>query len=445
MISSSLPNVRLVDGLKPSEGRLQINYHNKWQSVCTNSKNWTEIDTTTVCRQLGFNKGHWYQWFSRNNESNQFMLEQPNCLGNEASINECLNWNKRAVGSGICDYHMDIGIRCDEEFYYSVNFWSGIKFQNAQSETVFVKDFDDKINKQVSKSILENIVIEYAGEDSERRATPAIHSVGIPPVINQITVKQSASTAVNITDPKDSVLISNSYFFENRGYGLFFNTSYGSVELNNVKIEHNGADGLRFFLNEDHLIGHDFCQFTKHGQTQIYPIRLTHEQIERSLFGRQCCQSFELPKFLEDARLTLHFPFIMNDNIWTTEEEERLSEDGFIEVFDGYKQEKIAKFYVRNSTHPSSFTSSTNRIQACYTPSKFKKSTFTMVAVAGNGKAYDLNVTKSEITSNNGRGIWIENSRSGLVVNHTLIANNSYIAGIHAGFGKSIFLIKVFK
>ena len=176
-------------------------------------------------------------------------------------------------------------------------------------------------------------------------------------------------------------------------------------------------------------------QFTKHGQTQIYPVRLTHEQIERSLSGRQCCQTFELPKRLEEARLTLHFPFIMNDNIWTTEEEERLSEDGFIEIFDGYKQEKIAKFFVRNSTHPSSFTSTTNRIQVCYTPSKFKKSIFTMVTVAGNGKAYDLNVTRSEISSNNGRGIWLENSRSGLVVNHTLITNNTHIAGLHATYG----------
>lgn len=84
LISSTTnwPNARLVDGHKPSEGRLQIYYRNKWQSVCTSSKNWTEIDTTTVCRQLGFNKGYWYQWFSRNNESHQFMLEAPGCLGN---------------------------------------------------------------------------------------------------------------------------------------------------------------------------------------------------------------------------------------------------------------------------------------------------------------------------------------------------------------------------
>ena len=428
------PNVRLVDGSKPSQGRLQIFYRNKWQSVCTNSKNWTEIDTTTACRQLGFNKGYWYQWYSRNNESHQFMLEAPGCLGNEPAISECLNWSKRSVGSGICDYHMDIGIRCDDEFYYSPNFWSGIRFLDAQSEIHLLREFDNKVSRQVSKSILENIVIEYAGEDAERRATPAIQSIGTPPTINQISVKWSASTALNITEPKDSIVISNSYFFENRGYGLFFNTSYGSVELNNVKIERNGADGLRYVLHEDRLIGHDFCQFTKHGPTQIYPVRLTHEQIERSLSGRQCCQTFELPKTLE-ALLTLHFPYIMNDNIWTTEEEERLSEDGFIEVFDGYKQEKLAKFYVRNSTHPSSFTSSTSRIQVCYTPSKFKKSTFTMIAIAGDGKAYDLNVTRSEISSNNGRGIWLENSRSGLVVNHTLITNNSYIAGLHATFG----------
>lgn len=105
------PNIRLVDGNVVEEGRLQIKYKNRWHSVCTNSRNWTETDIAIVCRQLGFSGGHWLRWFVRNNDTRQFMFENPGCQGHESTIEECSNWNQRRIGSGVCHFHQDIGIK----------------------------------------------------------------------------------------------------------------------------------------------------------------------------------------------------------------------------------------------------------------------------------------------------------------------------------------------
>ena len=106
------PNIRLVDGGSINEGRLQINYKGRWHSVCTNSRNWTQIDVRVACGQLGFTGGAWYRWFARNNDTRQFLFESPACRGDERSIENCVNWPSRRVGGGVCDFHQDIGIRC---------------------------------------------------------------------------------------------------------------------------------------------------------------------------------------------------------------------------------------------------------------------------------------------------------------------------------------------
>lgn len=105
------PNIRLVDGQRVEQGRLQLKYKSHWHSVCTNSRNWTRNDVEVVCHQLGFTGGHWYRWFKRNNDSRQFMLENPGCHGNEPTVQDCQNWSQRRIGSGVCDFHQDIGIR----------------------------------------------------------------------------------------------------------------------------------------------------------------------------------------------------------------------------------------------------------------------------------------------------------------------------------------------
>jgi hypothetical protein len=46
-------SVRLTGGAGPWEGRLEIYHDNQWGTVCDDG--WSEANTMTVCRQLGYN------------------------------------------------------------------------------------------------------------------------------------------------------------------------------------------------------------------------------------------------------------------------------------------------------------------------------------------------------------------------------------------------------
>ncbi|RWS26925.1 uncharacterized protein B4U80_09870, partial [Leptotrombidium deliense] len=440
---TSWPDVRLVDGSNPAEGRLQIRVNNQWHSVCTNSKNWTETDIRVACHQMGFETGVWYQWFKKYNDTKQLMLENANCTGEESVIEQCSNWNKRQIGSGICDYHLDIGIKCSKILRPKRDYWSGIRFIDAKYNQVYIDALKGKMKKKVSESVFDNVLITFAGESNNGEGVAAISSVGVPPQLKNVEVKWSAFNGIDILYPTDPVLIENSSFIENRGHGIFVNTSLGDVNLNKVLVENNGADGVYYTRHQDSEIGSDFCPFTDLGETQVYPVRLTHEQSRFSESRQKCCKLFQLPTYNinPDAQLTAHFPYMMSEEFWGEEKDRGRSYDGFIEVYDGYFAKPVAKFHVKNDTFPQSITSQNKRLEICYTPAVLKRVLFTVVIVANIGRSYDLNVTQSNIVNNNGRGIFVESQRSGVVVNRTTVSNHSYVAGVHLLYGSGDIIV----
>ena len=434
MISESTttgwPDVRLVDGDVPSEGRLQVKVNHVWHSVCTNSKNWTNSDIRVVCNQLGLADGSWFRWFSKFNDSRQLMYEQPMCQGTENNLMSCPGWAWRQIGSGVCDYHADIGIRCSKRMTSQGHFWSGIRFRDASYSHEYMSSFDGKVKKRISNSVLSFVDIRFAGESATGQSVSAVHVTGIPPIIEHASIRWSSGTGINVTNVYDSFTIEDTEVSENKGYGIFINSSFGQVNLNRVAVNNNAADGIRYNLQSDLQTGDDFCKSASLGESQVYPLRVTHDQKSDSQTRSKCCQEFRIRnRDNPDAQITAHFPYMMS-GIFEGEEKDRpRATDGYVEIIDGYRNQMVSKFTVRNETRVQSVTSTNSRLQICYYPAVFKRVLFTIVVVADSGRAYDLNITRSRISGNNGRGIWVENQRSGVVVNHTAVANSLICGG----------------
>lgn len=388
------PDARLVDGLMPSEGRLQlkhtfpnqINDHSptrqlNWYSVCTNSKNWTAVDIDVLCRQLGFEFGHWYAWYNKYNDSRQLMLEAPGCRGHEKTIQECPNWNSKRIGSGVCDYHTDIGIKCSPRLHLQrPTFWAGLRFIQALDRDVYIDKFDNKAKYRRSESALDFVELYYAGENGHGEAVPAVEVIGTPPSIEHTLVRWSASTALNITDPVGGFKIKSTRLLENRGYGVFVNSSRGQVFLENVQIAHNGADGVRFTGRDDFDVSkEEFCNSANLADNQVYPVRLTHEQDRFAQSRLTCCQEFKISNYYSrEAQLTAQFKNMISNDFEGEEKDRYRSRDGYVEVFDGWGNVLVSRFAVRNETRPSSVTSTQGRLRICYQPAILRRGEMTV-------------------------------------------------------------------
>jgi hypothetical protein len=445
----SWPDVRLTDGRTPEDGRLQVRLSGRWHDVCSDARNWTQIDAQIVCRQLGMRGGRFDRWFKATGFESKatdigspdgpssVRLDRPNCSGAERFVFDCSGWPSRQLGSGSCDRLPVLGLQCDSQLIDGNAFWTGLRFVHTPHELQLSNEaIDDKSTRHVSRSSLSHVTIEMAGEDSDGRIVAGLNVLGVPPRMRQVTVKWSAGSGLNLTHPPDAIRLSHVNSIENRGYGVFVNSSFGSVQLQHMQVQRNGADGVRVALQDLVQPGHDFCQFAKSGPTQMYPVRLTHERMEAGRsYATRCCQSFELPKKLDDARLTIHFTHLHSESA-ARDTHERLSEkDAYIEVLDGYERKRLGRFAVRSTARPGSFTSSRHLLHVCYTPAEQRRVQFTLLATAGHGRVYDLNVTRSQVSDNNGRGIWLQYARSGLALNHSIVANNSGFAGVHVQRG----------
>ena len=112
--------MRLVNGRRRSEGRIEILHNGEWGTVCNwwNEKAMGDV----VCRQLGFpgaEKTVNYAYFGRGKGE---VWLKPRCVGNETSLLHCPHWG---WGRG-CDHSNDAGVICTDGKYCYEKTW-GIK------------------------------------------------------------------------------------------------------------------------------------------------------------------------------------------------------------------------------------------------------------------------------------------------------------------------------
>ena len=83
--------LRLANGTRKSEGRVEIFYNDIWGTVC--AVNWDLRDAIVVCRQLGYSSALTSKrkdsFGSGRGKIRTRWLSNVGCLGNESSIDMC--------------------------------------------------------------------------------------------------------------------------------------------------------------------------------------------------------------------------------------------------------------------------------------------------------------------------------------------------------------------
>ena len=100
--------VRLVDGTRYLEGRIEMYVNGAWGTVCHDG--WDINDATVVCRQLGFSgatSAESSAFFGQG--SGEIVLGNVACTGSESNLRECPSGN-----SG-CHHGEDAGVICSDD------------------------------------------------------------------------------------------------------------------------------------------------------------------------------------------------------------------------------------------------------------------------------------------------------------------------------------------
>ena len=100
--------LRLANGNRKSEGRVEIFYNDTWGTVCDDS--WDLRDAIVVCRQLGYPSALTAKGSaSFGSGIGQIWLDDVGCLGSESSIDMC---PRNKWGDNNCDHSEDASVVC---------------------------------------------------------------------------------------------------------------------------------------------------------------------------------------------------------------------------------------------------------------------------------------------------------------------------------------------
>ncbi|XP_071804824.1 scavenger receptor cysteine-rich domain-containing protein DMBT1-like [Asterias amurensis] len=108
--SEVYPQVRLVNGTSPYEGRLEVYYKDQWGAVC--NKGWSMLESSVICRQLQYPPATLaWQGAHFGQGQGRILLDNVTCIGNETSIDQCYysDWS-----SDNCSHGEVVGVTCGE-------------------------------------------------------------------------------------------------------------------------------------------------------------------------------------------------------------------------------------------------------------------------------------------------------------------------------------------
>ena len=99
--------LRLVDGLREHEGRVEVYHFGLWGTV--DIYQWDLLDAIVVCRQLNYSTAETTKQY-RCNSSAPLWLSSVHCTGLENELTQCRN--AAPTMRSPCSHHRDAGVVC---------------------------------------------------------------------------------------------------------------------------------------------------------------------------------------------------------------------------------------------------------------------------------------------------------------------------------------------
>ena len=104
--------LRLADGIREGEGRVEILHDGHWGTICDDS--WDKKDADVVCRQLGYREALSALSGAVFGEGNgHIWLADVECLGTESSIEDCQHKGWNVIG--YCFHEEDASVICTND------------------------------------------------------------------------------------------------------------------------------------------------------------------------------------------------------------------------------------------------------------------------------------------------------------------------------------------
>lgn len=101
--------VRLVNGKRASEGRIELLHNGEWGTICNYH---TDINVGhVVCHELGYPGAERITTYAAFGEGEGHVLLAPKCSGNETTLLHCehTGWGRKEK---YCDHSHDSGVIC---------------------------------------------------------------------------------------------------------------------------------------------------------------------------------------------------------------------------------------------------------------------------------------------------------------------------------------------